>query len=107
MTTAKRGSVPASRFARRMLRSASMRLACGIAIALAIACTEHDPELTRVGGPEQDTSSDASVPEENVGASDDVRWCQAFLVLETVCQRCHTDPTLNGAPVPLLTYEDT
>jgi hypothetical protein len=28
-------------------------------------------------------------------------------VLERKCQRCHRDPPLNGAPFPLLSYDDT
>jgi hypothetical protein len=27
--------------------------------------------------------------------------------MRSKCQRCHTDPPVNGAPVPFLTYEDT
>jgi uncharacterized membrane protein len=34
-------------------------------------------------------------------------WCQVQTVLEQKCQRCHTDPPDNGAPFPLVTYEDT
>jgi hypothetical protein len=36
-----------------------------------------------------------------------VRFCQAEIVLRTVCQRCHQDPPLRGAPFALVTYEDT
>jgi uncharacterized membrane protein len=28
-------------------------------------------------------------------------------VLEDKCQRCHSEPPGNGAPFPLLTYDDT
>ena len=34
-------------------------------------------------------------------------WCRARMVLGAKCQRCHQDPTQNGAPFPLLTYADT
>jgi uncharacterized membrane protein len=34
-------------------------------------------------------------------------WCAARIVLEAKCQRCHRDPTVNGAPFALLTYADT
>lgn len=34
-------------------------------------------------------------------------WCQVRTVLEHKCQRCHTDPPENGAPFPLVDYEDT
>src|SRR5579859_3377724 len=33
--------------------------------------------------------------------------CDAKRVLEIVCQHCHSDPPMNGAPFPLVTYEDT
>jgi hypothetical protein len=36
-----------------------------------------------------------------------VTWCQALVVIEASCERCHNDPQQNGAPFPLLTYEDT
>ena len=33
--------------------------------------------------------------------------CDVFKVIHGVCNRCHQDPPLVGAPFPLLTYEDT
>ncbi len=33
--------------------------------------------------------------------------CEVFEVVHGVCNRCHQDPPLIGAPFPLLTYEDT
>jgi hypothetical protein len=36
-----------------------------------------------------------------------VTWCEAEAVLEAKCQRCHGDPLENGAPFPLVTYDDT
>jgi hypothetical protein len=36
-----------------------------------------------------------------------VPWCDAYRVINCVCQQCHQDPTLNGAAMPLLTYENT
>jgi uncharacterized membrane protein len=34
-------------------------------------------------------------------------WCNVRQVLQSKCQRCHRDPPQNGAPFPLMTYEDT
>jgi len=34
-------------------------------------------------------------------------FCAAHVVLRDKCQRCHQDPTQNGAPFPLLSYADT
>ena len=36
-----------------------------------------------------------------------VPWCDAYKVINCVCQQCHQNPTLNGAAMPLMTYEDT
>jgi len=36
-----------------------------------------------------------------------VPWCDAYKVVNCVCQQCHQNPTLNGAAMPLMTYEDT
>jgi hypothetical protein len=36
-----------------------------------------------------------------------VRWCEALGVLQAKCQRCHTSPPRNGAPIAMLTYADT
>ena len=33
--------------------------------------------------------------------------CDVRAVIESSCQRCHTDPPRNGAPFPLLTWQDT
>jgi hypothetical protein len=33
--------------------------------------------------------------------------CAVRVVLQSNCQRCHQDPELNGAPFPLLTWDDT
>jgi hypothetical protein len=75
---------------------------------LALACTKHEPEIDRVGNPPIDASSDAMpAPGAESGVSDSVRWCQAYKVLQDSCQRCHTAPPVNGAPFPLMTYEDT
>jgi hypothetical protein len=32
--------------------------------------------------------------------------CAPRRVLETVCQQCHSSPPRNGAPFPLVTYND-
>ncbi len=33
--------------------------------------------------------------------------CDARRVLQNVCQQCHSNPTRNSAPFPLVTYDDT
>jgi hypothetical protein len=78
--------------------------AAGLAV---LGCADHDADTEREGGP---------IPEYDSGAMPDdaggvelgaVTWCQASAVLESVCQRCHTDPPVNNAPFPLVTYENT
>jgi uncharacterized membrane protein len=34
-------------------------------------------------------------------------FCDVRPILQSKCQRCHQDPTKNGAPFPLLSYADT
>jgi hypothetical protein len=36
-----------------------------------------------------------------------VPWCDTYKIINCVCQQCHQNPPLNGAPIPLMTYEDT
>jgi hypothetical protein len=62
-------------------------------------CGDHDPDVQREGGalPHFDGGG---------GADGTVTFCEALAVVQKKCQRCHTDPTENGAPFPLLTYED-
>jgi hypothetical protein len=72
-------------------------------------CAEHEPEIERRGPP---LPPDEPVDCQGVGGqsgapSVPVRFCQAEKVLHEVCQRCHQDPPLNGAPFPLVTYADT
>lgn len=83
------------------------------------ACTEHDPELDRVGGPLPDL--DASVlPESAADVATDSEAgacvlpdagtpaahipCDVDAILAAKCRRCHTDPTQNGAPFPLIEW---
>lgn len=73
------------------------------------ACAEHEPEVKREGPPIPD--ADVTVPPQSCTdagtPSEPIRFCQANIVLSTVCQRCHANPPMNGAPFPLVTYEDT
>jgi hypothetical protein len=49
--------------------------------------------------------SDESPPgDEPMGS---VTWCEVSQVLEAKCQRCHVGEGLNGAPFPLVSYDDT
>ena len=79
---------------------------------VACACDDHEPEVERQGPPIPD--ADVNVPPPNCGTGGEggapsvlIEFCQAEIILRTVCQKCHTDPQLNGAPFSLITYEDT
>ena len=75
----------------------------------ACACDDHEPEVERRGPPNSD--ADVNVPPPNCGdggvPSVAIEFCQAELVMRTVCQKCHSDPPMHGAPMSLVTFEDT
>jgi len=73
-------------------------------LALYTGCGDQSSE--RRGGddlPELTAGSGAS----EGGAAGLVAWCDAYKVINCVCQQCHQNPPLNGAAMPLMTYEDT
>ena len=84
--------------------------------AILVGCSEHDPELERVGGSPGGFKLDAGSGG-SAGASGDAGClpvlknptfpCDVEAVLKAKCHRCHQDPTLNGAPFPLLKWEHT
>lgn len=85
--------------------------------ATPIACSSDDPELERIGTGPVPAAVDEPEPTNGGGAgglgsagaasNGPIAWCDALQVIETKCQRCHQEPPKNGAPMPLLTYEDT
>ena len=61
------------------------------------------PDLTAGNG-----AGDAGASGAEGGAAGElVPWCDAYKIVNCVCQQCHQNPTLNGAAMPLMTYEDT
>lgn len=89
------------------MRSFQLKLGLVLATYVAVvACSNGDTEVTRRGGPIP--SSDGGADSGIGGASGEpVAWCDALVVIKAKCQRCHGDPLKNGAPMPLLTHEDT
>ena len=97
-----------------------------VMLLLAASCSEGDYELERRGGPfpaapatdppsttgGSPTEGDGGAPgggNNGDGGADSealIPFCDALTVVRAKCQRCHTDPTENGAPVPFLTFED-
>lgn len=96
-----------------MRTGASLHVVSVLAVAAAAAfgaCTEHDAELDRTGGPlpNYDAGHDASSCQLPGPSTVDAQIpCEVDAVLEAKCRRCHTEPQQNGAPFPLLTWKDT
>jgi len=71
-------------------------LASGIVFAALlafVACSSSDPIV-----PAKDAASPVTGPDD----SNEIP-CDAREVLQTVCQQCHSDPPVRGAPFPLVT----
>lgn len=81
-------------------RGLGLVVGVGLVLALATGCGDDD------GGPTNDGGS-AGTGATGGGPSTDVTWCEVSQVLEAKCQRCHADPPVNGAPFPLISYDDT
>lgn len=56
------------------------------------------PDLTAGGGSGSGGGAATEKP---------VPWCDAYKIVNCVCQQCHQEPTRHGAAMPLMTYEDT
>ena len=94
---------------------------CGLSIAmlmvLHIGCgsAEHGsnaPDSHAGGGASAGSglaggSAGASGTGEAGASNEPVAWCEAYKVINCVCQQCHQRPTVHGAAMPLMTYEDT
>jgi hypothetical protein len=71
------------------------------------ACVEHTPDVERTGGPRPEFDAACllgSCADRPVNA---VSWCEARAVIHRKCTRCHGDPPDNGAPFPLVSFDDT
>lgn len=65
----------------------------GVVVVLTTACGDDAP-------PDEGKAGSGNV-------ADAVTWCEVSEVLQAKCQRCHDAPPANGAPFPLVTYDDT
>jgi hypothetical protein len=98
---------------------------------LLVACTEHDPETGHVGGTGAvgglgnggtgggatggtAGGAGAACSLDTTGMANPSFPCDVLAVIgpradgkPAKCQRCHTDPQVNGAPFALLTWADT
>ena len=57
------------------------------------ACTSH-------------TFEDISEPMQNIPDEENVTFEDVRFVFENICQACHSNPPQNGAPMPLVTYDN-
>jgi hypothetical protein len=84
-----------------------------MAVVLALYTGCGDQSTERKGGgelPDLDAGGGGGAAEGGAAGSQSgglVAWCDAYQVVNCVCQQCHQNPTLNGAAMPLLSYEDT
>lgn len=89
------------------MRSVQLKLGVVLAACAVVgACSSDDTQVTRRGGPIPSSEGGAD-PGVGGASGEPVAWCDALLVIKAKCQRCHGDPQKNGAPMPLLTFEDT
>jgi hypothetical protein len=70
-------------------------LVLGTATAMAVACNAGDPAAP--------VSSVEATPSTIEPDDTDTIPCGPRLVLQSICQRCHTKPPAHGAPFPLVT----
>jgi hypothetical protein len=78
-------------------------------LAFPMGCGDQSTER-KGGGEIPDLSGGGSSVDPAEGGAtgaDLVTWCEAYEVINCVCQQCHQNPTRNGAAMPLMTYEDT
>jgi len=84
--------------------------ALALASLVIVGCASEDPSLQRRGGPlpgSAGASGSSSQGGDGAGGGGAlIPFCAALRVVRAKCQRCHTDPPANGAPVPFLTYDD-
>jgi hypothetical protein len=74
-------------------------------LTLLLACAHSEPMSTTGRGGATQVEMNGADGGEPLDLAPD--FCAARAVLRDKCQRCHQEPTLNGAPFPLLTYDDT
>lgn len=96
-------------------------IGAALGLSLVVACSDQSSERRGGGGEPNLSAGEAgsfgSAESGNGGTgaagvggggpSGLVQWCDAFRVINCACQQCHQNPPLNGAPIPLMTYEDT
>lgn len=80
---------------------------CALLLALGCANAEQETELVRTTRDDEHAIAAAGQPSDDSSNATQSAWCEARAVLVRSCQRCHGEEPSNGAPFPLVTYEDT
>lgn len=100
------------------MRGSVVLFAAALAVVSVASCGEQSserrgggeiPDLTAGGGqaPPDGTAGTSEAGAAGALPTGPVPWCDAYRILDCVCQQCHQAPPLNGAPFPLLTYDNT
>jgi hypothetical protein len=67
------------------------------------ACVDHEPDVDRVGpGPVPEAGTACNLESDPTAELP----CDVAVILKNRCQRCHQTPEVNGAPFPLVVYQD-
>jgi len=85
-------------------------MSAALVLAFHAGCSDQSSERQGGGEPPDLTAGSGSADSgagEGGAAAGLVPWCDAYEIINCVCQQCHQNPTRNGAPMPLMTYEDT
>jgi hypothetical protein len=81
-----------------------------VVLTLGTGCASDDPDVERRGGdlpdPPTGGTSNGSAGGDGAGGDAPIKFCDALVVAQNKCQRCHGTPLKNGAPVPFETYDD-
>ena len=101
------------------MRATRVVFAAALGVLFVASCGDQSSER-RGGGeiPDLTGGSGQALPDPGAAGANDagaagalptgpVPWCDAYRILNCVCQQCHQAPPLNGAPFPLLSYDDT
>jgi len=78
-------------------------------LALYTGCSDQSTEHKGGDIPDLSAGSGSAAEAGAAGAHSGglVPWCDAYKIINCVCQQCHQNPTRNGAAMSLMTYEDT
>jgi hypothetical protein len=89
------------------IRSLMGAITVAALMALYGGCASNSVSTHQEGGGSPPPVPEAGLSEGTSPSDAPVPWCAAYHIINCVCQQCHQNPPLNGAPIPLMTYDDT